>query len=245
MPGLESHLAEKVEHLKKLSVELARENNRDEVSTILLKAWEILPEPKTEWSESYHIALYLIKNYLTLRQFEDAKKWSEILFNCDKQRIDSGEREFIAGKVFFELKEIDNAKKFFIIANEKSEGRFFNLNHFSTTSKNEKDKLTEYKKLIGVAKRPANQKDLLRESEKEFKKKNYQQSLSLINDCLNFDKGINDARLYLRKGQCLFELKDFENSADSLTRAYMIEGKDIFKKEDIKYFDFLKTKIKI
>jgi len=245
MPGLESPLAERVEQLRKLSVELVRENNRDKASTVLIEAWEILPEPKTQWSESYHIASYLAKNYLALRHFEEAQKWSQILFNCDKERIDSGEREFIAGNVFFEAKDMENAKKFFIIANEKSEGRFFKPNPLGTTSKNEKDKLAEYKKLIGAAKGPANYQDLLKESEKEFSKKNYKQALSLINDCLNFDKGINDARLYLRKGQCLFELKDFKNSADSLTRAYMIEGNDIFEKEDIKYLEFLKTKVKI
>jgi len=95
-----------------------------------------------------------------------------------------------------------------------------------------------------LSNRPAGYENLRKESEKEFKNKNFRQALSLINDCLNLDQGLNDARLYLRKGQCLFELQDFENSADALTRAYMAAGREIFENEDNKYVEYLKTKIK-
>lgn len=40
-------------------------------------------------------------------------------------RIDSDDKEFIAGKVAFELGDLETAKEFFNIANKKSEGRCF------------------------------------------------------------------------------------------------------------------------
>lgn len=245
MPGLEPHLAEKVEQLRQLSLDLARQNNRDKASNTLLDAWEILPEPKTEWNESYSIAKYLTQNYLSLRQLDEALKWSDILLNCDNERIDSGEREFYAGKVCFEAKDTDNAKKYFTIANEKSEGRVFRPSPFSTTSKSDKEKLAEYRKLIDVKKDRVGYENSYKQSEKEFSNKNFDRALQLINNCLNFDKGLNDPWLYLRKGQCLFELNDFEKSADAMTRAYMMDGENVFRNEDGKYLEFLKTKIRI
>jgi hypothetical protein len=54
---------------------------------------------------------------------------------------------------------------------------------------------------------------------------------------------IGNPFLHLRLGQCQLELGDRKRAADELTRAYAIEGKDIFANEDRKYFAFLKTVI--
>lgn len=51
--------------------------------------------------------------------------WSEQIFLTGFARIDSGDKEFIAGKVAFELNDLETAKEFFSIANKKSEGRCF------------------------------------------------------------------------------------------------------------------------
>lgn len=48
--------------------------------------------------------------------------------------------------------------------------------------------------------------------------------------------------LHLRLGQCQFELGNFDRAADELLRAYMAVGGDIFKDEEPKYFEFLKTR---
>lgn len=50
-------------------------------------------------------------NYLKILDFDNSKKWSTILFNCDKERIDDGEREFVAGRVFYEAGEREKAFK--------------------------------------------------------------------------------------------------------------------------------------
>lgn len=51
--------------------------------------------------------------------------------------------------------------------------------------------------------------------------------------------------MHLRLGQCQLEVDNLRRAENELARAYTIEGKSIFKKEDKKYFEFLKTKIDI
>ena len=92
---------------------------------LLDKAWELLPEPKGGYSESYHIALYASETYLLIKDTSKAKEWADIIKKCGLNRIDSGEREFLSGKVAFESGDLDKAKQFFEIANRKSEGRCF------------------------------------------------------------------------------------------------------------------------
>jgi hypothetical protein len=92
---------------------------------IELKKWDILPDKKETWDESFHIAKSLVDEYLRINNISSAKEWSEILFNCDLERIDDGEREFVAGRANFESKEFSIASKYFKIADEKSEGYAF------------------------------------------------------------------------------------------------------------------------
>jgi tetratricopeptide (TPR) repeat protein len=57
--------------------------------------------------------------------------------------------------------------------------------------------------------------------------------------------GLENPYLYLRLGQCQFEKSLLDDAADNLTRAYMLDGLDIFDDEEEKYLTFLKTKITI
>jgi hypothetical protein len=66
---------------------------------------------------------------------------------------------------------------------------------------------------------------------------------SLYYDCLNHD--LMNPLVHLNKGVCHFELDEPDQAADSFTRAYMLEGEAVFGKIDIKYFEFLKTRIEI
>ncbi|PET38834.1 hypothetical protein CN514_24115, partial [Bacillus sp. AFS001701] len=75
--------------------------------------------------DSYHFALYLSETYLQINNFNKTKEWSELIYTCDLERIDSGEREFLSGKVAYETGDISAAKQYFNMANEKSEGRCF------------------------------------------------------------------------------------------------------------------------
>jgi tetratricopeptide (TPR) repeat protein len=56
---------------------------------------------------------------------------------------------------------------------------------------------------------------------------------------------IGNPFLHLRFGQVYFELGELDSAADELMRAYMGDGCRIFEREDVKYFDFLRTRAKL
>ena len=55
--------------------------------------------------------------------------------------------------------------------------------------------------------------------------------------------GFGNPFVHLRLGQCHLEKGNAAEAAEHLTRAYALEGKEIFASEDPKYFAFLQTKI--
>jgi len=55
--------------------------------------------------------------------------------------------------------------------------------------------------------------------------------------------GLGNPFLHLRLGQCEFERMQFDLAAEHLTRAYALEGTEVFDGEDPKYLEFLKTRI--
>ena len=55
--------------------------------------------------------------------------------------------------------------------------------------------------------------------------------------------GVENPLLHLRLGQAYFENGEFDRAADSLTRAYAMDGRDVFDGEDDKYLAFLDTRI--
>ena len=60
---------------------------------------------------------------------------------------------------------------------------------------------------------------------------------------LRCPSGFGNPFIHLRLGQCEFERGELTNAIEHLTRAYAIEGAEIFEQADQRYFDFLKTKI--
>jgi len=76
-----------------------------------------------------------------------------------------------------------------------------------------------------------------------FQLQAYEHAARALADAMHCPGAIGNPFLHLRLGQCRFELGDTRRAADELTRAYAIEGKDIFANEDPKYFAFLKTVI--
>lgn len=126
MAKLISPLKEQVESvMNESNQEFDKKNYLDSIR-LLEKAWDLLPEPKGEYSESYHIALYASETYLVINDIIKAQVWADIIFQCGLNRIDSGEREFLSGKVAFESEDFEKAKELFATANKKSEGRCFN-----------------------------------------------------------------------------------------------------------------------
>ncbi|WP_299060515.1 hypothetical protein [uncultured Polaribacter sp.] len=117
---------------------------------ILIEIWNLIPEPKKDYNRSYNYVTYMIDCCLGLKKKDEAKRWLLVLFDCFGNRYDSGETEFIAGKVFYEANEFEEASKYFKVAFDKSRGRQFKPNGFLSKKERDIEKviLEKYKKLI-------------------------------------------------------------------------------------------------
>lgn len=91
----------------------------------LEEAWDLLPAPKEAYGESYDIALAIAETYLILKDNPALLRWANILQQCDLERADDGEREFVLGKACFENGDIKGAETHFTTAMHKSAGRIF------------------------------------------------------------------------------------------------------------------------
>lgn len=78
-----------------------------------------------------------------------------------------------------------------------------------------------------------------------FQGKDFQAGVDNLSSAMHCPGAIGNPFIHMRLGQCQFELGNIERAADELTRAYAIEGEDIFEHEDPKYLDFLRTKIRM
>jgi tetratricopeptide (TPR) repeat protein len=206
--------------------------NLSKIPSLLTQVWSLLPEPKYEQDESYHVADYFVEVFLELNELDNALRWANEIYLCDTSRIDSGERDFLKGRVYFKMGHMEDAKRCFEVANSKSEGSCF------------EDEDDSYKNLLDKSEiRPSSLEELLERAIKEIKLKNFRYSLSLLFDSLNFQ--MDNPTIHFYKGLCHFELNELNHAADSFTRAYMIEGEYIFKDENPKYLEFLKTRIEM
>jgi len=108
---------------------IARQNNDSEMAiNAMQKAWDVIPEPKIQYDDSFRIAKYFVQLNLFFKRKEQAKEWALKLYECDLERLDTGEREHIHGRVELELGNTEKAKDLFTIAYKKSEGREFTKN---------------------------------------------------------------------------------------------------------------------
>ncbi|NRQ68638.1 hypothetical protein HQK17_10605 [Bacillus cereus] len=126
MAILQSPIKEEFESLLEKSNEQFNNGNYNDSIVLLEEAWDIIPNPKGIYcEESYHLVKDIISTCFMVNDLKKAKEWADKIFLTGFARIDSGDKEFIAGKVAFELDDLETAKEFFSIANTKLEGRCF------------------------------------------------------------------------------------------------------------------------
>ncbi|MBR0565976.1 hypothetical protein J5J83_07595 [Azoarcus sp. L1K30] len=75
-----------------------------------------------------------------------------------------------------------------------------------------------------------------------FLSKRYQEAKEALFDAMNGPDGNTNPFIFLRLGQVLFELGDMRGAQEYLARAHMLEGDELFVREDTKYLEFLKGK---
>lgn len=91
----------------------------------LQEIWNNVPEPKTDTLNAYLILEYGVGLALKVGDLDEAQRWADFAPDFALKRHDSGEVEFLRGKVAFARGDLKDAKNWFLIANTKSEGRMF------------------------------------------------------------------------------------------------------------------------
>lgn len=91
----------------------------------MVDAFDAIPEPRNNWGETYEVARNLMAANFRSGKIAESEKWLAVFMVADPDRPNVGEREMWAGKIAFEKNDMVEAKKYFTIANTKSEGRAF------------------------------------------------------------------------------------------------------------------------
>lgn len=78
-----------------------------------------------------------------------------------------------------------------------------------------------------------------------FLRGDYKAAKANLSDAMHCPNAIGNPFIHMRLGQSCFELNELDRAADEMTRAYAVEGEEIFSEDDPKYFEFLKTRIVI
>jgi len=78
-----------------------------------------------------------------------------------------------------------------------------------------------------------------------FQSARYREAIQPLLDAVKCAGGIGNPLVHLRLGQTQLELGHEVLAADELARAYMGAGKEIFEEEPAKYFDLVKSKLKL
>ncbi len=77
-----------------------------------------------------------------------------------------------------------------------------------------------------------------------FLLQNHEHALRMFLEAIQSPNGLGNPFIHLRLGECYYELGDRAKAEDELTRAYMAGGKELFGKEDPKYFDLVSRVLK-
>lgn len=76
----------------------------------------------------------------------------------------------------------------------------------------------------------------------------YEKSLDAFLDALNYPEAIDNPFIHFRIGQCYYELGDKDYSKNSLLKAYMLAGKEIFDEHEEEgefYYKFLSSSVQL
>ncbi len=74
---------------------------------------------------------------------------------------------------------------------------------------------------------------------------NYQATYDAFMDALNCPDATDNPFIHLRIGQALYHQNNETGAVDSLLKAYMLDGEEVFEAEDDMYLEFLKSKVNL
>ena len=191
---------------------------------LCMDAWDLLPEPKYKQDISWFIVTDIIKYSIETKQYEYADRFLGLLFICDLDRADTGEREFWAGRLAYAKGDMNIAKELFALSLEKGKkGR-----GIITRKENQ-----VYKELVQGQRKTAKSKSklsadkLIDKADKAFAKENYEEAEELYLQGLDkIDKlECDDIERYYRNaygglGDCYLLKKEYESAKNYYFDAY-------------------------
>jgi hypothetical protein len=125
MPYVEGKLGELINNkMNDSNTEWDRSNFTKSIE-LLEEAWDLLPSDKISYSESFLIVWGILDVSILINDLDRMNKWVDKVFTSSPQRGDTGERELWAGKVAYETGDLEKAKSYLVLANQKSRGRCF------------------------------------------------------------------------------------------------------------------------
>jgi hypothetical protein len=119
-------LQKKIDELRANAHALYRQNDFVGMIAKMEECWHLIPDPKHNNNNSFVIAEEIVTMHLEdTKNYHQALVWAQKLDQCSVGRLDDGNKEFILGKVYFEMEDKEKAKEQLKIAMQKSEGRAF------------------------------------------------------------------------------------------------------------------------
>lgn len=131
MACVEGTLGEKIEEIRAKCREMISGDEAEAAITMLEEAWELLPDGKYEYDESFHIVAYILEAAIKTNNKECLLKWMDRVLLADPERDQydkGGEKDMWVGRASYALGDFENAKKYMKMANEKTKGRCFRKN---------------------------------------------------------------------------------------------------------------------
>ncbi len=122
---LPNSLDKRFKEISKECLSCYREGDFTRFIELQEEKWKLLPEPKEDYFESFHVAHNIATVSIEAGDLEKARSWSKRLFRCDSGRAELGERDFVAGQVAFAAGKWELAREHFVRANVLSEGACF------------------------------------------------------------------------------------------------------------------------
>jgi len=124
---LDKNIQNKIDKLVDESYEEFQAKNYENSFKLLFDAWDLFPEPKKNWNESFNLVTYIIDDYLKLNDLPNAEKWSVQLEEIDNNlTISKGTVFFIKGKIAFEKEAYKEARENFKESVKEGKGfRYF------------------------------------------------------------------------------------------------------------------------
>lgn len=88
------------------------------------RSWDLFPEPKYQWENSESTIRYLSEFYMEWEKYDEAMFWAKEIFKCNPLP-GNGYPYFLLGKIHYELREFELARRQFEKAYELAGRREF------------------------------------------------------------------------------------------------------------------------